>query len=352
MNNNSNSQIPIPESRIPNPEPRTPIPEPRFPIPESRIMRDEFIREVIHHMHSDESIYFVAADFGSPVLDELRNKFPDRFINVGIAEQNLINVSVGLALEGATVFAYAIASFITMRCYEQIRVNLAVLSELKELNVNLVGVGAGFSYVCSGPSHQALEDISIMRTLPNLDIISPPDWFVSKESVKYCIEKKTPKYIRLDGMALSQVYSDTVLPDFKDGFAEIRKGMDICIISTGYMTQKAIDISREEGKNGAKIAVIDVFKLNDINEDLLVNLISKYKRIITLEEGFKNKGGLDSMILFLLNKYKICIDFNSFGLSNGYKFELGTREELHENYGVGKKHLLSLLRSDKEGTGK
>ena len=105
-------------------------------------------------MKTDEIIFFVSADFGSPVLDDIRADFPDRFLNVGIAEQNLINVSAGLALEGFTVFAYAIAPFITMRCFEQLRVNLALLSEVRDMNVNLIGVGAGYSYVVSGPTHQ------------------------------------------------------------------------------------------------------------------------------------------------------------------------------------------------------
>ena len=106
-------------------------------------MRDAFLRKIHKEMDYDRNIFFVSADFGSPVLDEIRRDYPERFINVGIAEQNLINISAGLSLEGFKVFAYAIAPFITMRCFEQLRVNLALLSEVRELNVNLVGVGAG-----------------------------------------------------------------------------------------------------------------------------------------------------------------------------------------------------------------
>ena len=108
-------------------------------------MRDVFLERIFQEMGSDDSIFFVSADFGSPVLDKIRDDFSDRFINVGVAEQNLINISAGLALEGFSVFAYAIAPFITMRCYEQIRVSLALLSEVRPMNVNLIGVGAGYS---------------------------------------------------------------------------------------------------------------------------------------------------------------------------------------------------------------
>ena len=114
-------------------------------------MRDALLDRVWRSMATDDKVFFATADFGSPVLDKIRADHPDRFVNVGIAEQQLINVSVGLALEGYTVFAYAIAPFITMRCYEQIRVSLALLSEVRPMNVNLIGVGAGYSYVVSGP---------------------------------------------------------------------------------------------------------------------------------------------------------------------------------------------------------
>ncbi len=118
-----------------------------------QIMRDVLIEQIYQKMFDDERIFFLSADLGSPVLDKVREQFEDRFINVGIAEQNLINVSTGLAFEGFTVYAYAIAPFLTMRAYEQLRVNLSLSSELMELNVNLIGVGAGLSYDVSGPTH-------------------------------------------------------------------------------------------------------------------------------------------------------------------------------------------------------
>ena len=124
-------------------------------------MRDAFLRRIYEAMNFDKKIFFISADFGSPVLDDIRKDFPKRFINVGVAEQNLINISAGLSLEGYKVFAYAIAPFITMRCFEQLRVNLALLSEVRDINVTLIGVGAGYSYVVSGPTHQCLSLIHI-----------------------------------------------------------------------------------------------------------------------------------------------------------------------------------------------
>ena len=114
-----------------------------------KTMRDALIEGIYRRMHDDRQIYFLSADMGAPILDKLRVDFKDRFINVGIAEQNLVNVAAGLALEGFTVYAYAIAPFL-LRSYEQIRVNLALSSQVRELNVNIIGVGAGVSYDIRG----------------------------------------------------------------------------------------------------------------------------------------------------------------------------------------------------------
>ncbi|MDD5085010.1 MAG: transketolase, partial [Candidatus Omnitrophica bacterium] len=171
-----------------------------------KVMRDVLISGIHERMLVDKKIFFLSADFGAPVLDALKDTFKDRFINVGIAEQNLINVSTGLALEGFTVFAYAIAPFITMRAYEQVRVNLALHAEIKELNVNLIGVGAGLSYDISGPTHHSLEDLAIMRLLPNVMVFSPSDCVVASSYLDVLIKCKKPKYIRLDGKPVDRIY--------------------------------------------------------------------------------------------------------------------------------------------------
>jgi len=177
-------------------------------------------------MAVDNKIFFVSADFGSPVLDKIRADFPSRFINVGIAEQNLINISAGLALEGYTVFAYAIAPFITMRCYEQIRVSLALLSEVRPMNVNLIGVGAGYSYVVSGPTHQCYEDITLMRALPNFQVLSPADHISAGALFDRCVKKTGPKYLRFDAQLLPVIY-ESEPPNLNYGFHITHFGGDV-----------------------------------------------------------------------------------------------------------------------------
>lgn len=308
-------------------------------------MRDVFIEEIHHRMYEDNDILFISADFGSPKLDSIRKDFKDRFINVGIAEQNLINISTGLALEGYTVYAYAIAPFLTMRAYEQIRINISLHSQLKDMNINIIGVGTGLSYDVTGPTHHCLEDISIMMTLPNITIFSPSDWILSQKFVDYSIKIKRPKYIRFDGKFLPQIYEkeDIVL---EKGFYEIKKGKDICLISTGYMTHKAIDIANTLVTDNINIGVVDIFLLKPLNEDLFFDAIKRYKWVVTLEEAFINKGGLDSLISSILDRNDIenSIRSKRLGFKDTYIFDIGDREYLHKLYGLDNDNIIKIIK--------
>ena len=304
-------------------------------------MRDALIERIWVKMKNNKNIFFVSADFGSPVLDKIRNDFPNQFVNVGVAEQNLINVSVGLALEGYIVFVYAIAPFIPMRCYEQIRVNIALLSEVRPMNINLIAVGAGVSYAISGPTHQCYEDISLMRALPNLTILSPSDHIVSKCMFDYCVNNKKPKYIRLDVQPLPVLY-DKYAVDIEDGFYEyFSQDGGTCFISTGYMTHTALKVSQ---KLTNKVTVIDIFNLTGFSYEKLKKILSLYSRVITFEEGFYGRGGLDSIIFNMLLNENTKV-FN-IGVKPKYTFKIGSRSELHEEVGISIGAILEKIKSN------
>lgn len=306
-----------------------------------KTMRDVFIDVLYEKMKKNDKIFFLSADFGSPSLDRLRKDFKDRFINVGIAEQNLINTAVGLALENYIVYAYAIAPFITMRPYEQIRQNLAIASQTKTLNVNLIGVGAGLSYGLSGPSHHCLEDISIMRTLPNFMVFSPSDWKLAERFVDYSIKVKMPKYLRLDGKPLPEIYQKTNRVIFEQGFCELLRGNKICLVSTGFMTHQALKVA----KSFKNIGVIDVFMLKPLKENLLFNMLKKYRYLITLEEGFINRGGLDTLVSKILTNKHAGIPLKSLGFGDKYLFEVGDRNYLHKLNKLDEGNLVRIIKN-------
>lgn len=316
-----------------------------MPHSKTKTMRDALIEEIGENMRRNDRIFFLSADMGAPSLDRLREMFKDRFINVGIAEQNLVNVAAGLALEGFVVYAYAIAGFLTMRAYEQIRINLALSSQCRDINVNLVGVGTGISYDMAGPSHHCLEDISVIRTLPNILICSPADWITTKKFVDFSIRDKNPKYIRLDGKALPPIYPQETIFDWQAGFCQLAEGYDTCIVATGWMTHKALRIAEKLSKRNGNIGVIDVFMLRPFNEVLFFETVKEYKTIITLEESFVGKGGLDSLISNILraNNSNICLQRVGFG--DTYIFESGNREYLSGLGGFGENNVIELIKN-------
>lgn len=297
---------------------------------EVRVMREVMINKICEKMSRQNNIFFLSDDFGASALDKLRSKFKNRFLNVGIAEQNLINISAGLSLEGFIVYAYGIIPFITMRAYEQIKNNISLISQIREMNINLIGVGAGLSYDISGPSHHAIEDICIMRILPNFIIFSPSDWVLVDQFVDFSIKVRKPKYIRLDSKPLPQIYKQGQKINLETGFYELVEGEEVCIVSTGYMTHKALKVAKKLYKKKLNIGVIDIFFLKSVNSDLFYKTLEKYECVITLEEGFIDKGGLDSLILNLLNSKNSKLKLKKIGFKDKYVFEVGSREHLHK----------------------
>lgn len=306
-----------------------------------KAMRDVFIEVLTLKMAEDDKIFFLSADFGSPSLDKLRELYPQRFINVGIAEQNLINVATGLALEGFKVYAYAIAPFVTMRCFEQIRVNLAILSQVRPMCVNIIGVGAGFSYDMSGPTHHCLEDLSIMGTLPNLEVFSPSDWNSATQYVDETLHTGI-RYLRFDA---KPVYNLSSQADFsaKVGFRVLKEGADCALLSTGFMSHKAVEYAEALMKEGLSVGVIDVFLPASFNYQSMEEVLKPYSKLISLEEGIGGAGGLDGKLLHFLNATGIKKAYFPLSMKGQYSFEIGSRDSLHTNFEMDIEKIQNIL---------
>ncbi|MFC1633245.1 transketolase family protein [Planctomycetota bacterium] len=310
---------------------------------QTKTMRDALIERIYCRMKENDRIFFVSADMGAPALDKLREDFSDRFVNVGIAEQNLINLAAGLSLEGFTVYAYAIAGFISMRAYEQIRTNLALLSQQRRINVNLIAVGGGVSYDMSGPSHHCLEDLAIIRTLPNIALCSPSDWVVAEDFVDFSINVSGPKYIRLDGKPLPRIYDGDSRVEWEEGFHELASGDEVCIVSTGYMTHKALAIAETLRAEGRRVGVIDMFLLKSFNAEALFALLQKYQSIVTMEEAFVNKGGLDSLVSTLLGSRDSKARLVRLGFKDQYVSAYGSRDFLYAQNQIDDKKIIETI---------
>ncbi len=264
-------------------------------------MRDTFSDTVYELARGDRDIILVTSDTGAICHDKFREELPDQYINVGIAEQNMIGLAAGLAMSGKKVFVYAIVPFATMRCYEQIRVNLCCMN----LPVTVTGIGAGFDYSTLGPTHHGSEDIALMRLLPCMTVYSPPDSIAADSITRIAAAEPGPKYIRLDRTGVPLIYEGRN-EDFTRGMAVLRTGADICIAATGRMVLNALSAADILGSRGIETTVIDIYRLKPLNEDMLFNTVKDFDFIVTMEEHFLN-GGLGTLVNeMLVRKGKRC----------------------------------------------
>ena len=198
-------------------------------------MRDRFISELLQRAKSDQKILLITGDLGFGVFDKYREELPDQFINAGVSEQNMTALACGLALEGFKVFTYSIGNFPTLRCLEQIRNDVCY----HDANVTVVSIGGGFSYGQLGVSHFATEDLSIMRAIPNLTILTPSGEQQVAEMVQGIDEIQGPKYIRLDKDSAPHIPSRT---PFELGRVErLVEGSDGTLICIGGIFERGIN---------------------------------------------------------------------------------------------------------------
>jgi transketolase len=182
-----------------------------------------------------------------------------------------------------------------------------------------------------------------MRTLPNLTVFSPSDWVLAEAFVDYSIRIKKPKYLRFDGKPLPQIYLNLEDMDLVSGFKELRKGEKICLVATGYMTHKAIDIADLLTDKNIDIGVIDIFMLKPFNEDLFFESLSQYSYAITLEEAFINKGGLDSLVASVMDRRNSKMRLKRLGFEDAYVFDMGSREHLHKINHLDEKSIIKII---------
>jgi len=253
-------------------------------------MRDTFVREITKAAEKNDRIVILAGDIGYKLFDDFIKKFPKRFYNCGVAEANMTTVAAGLALKGFLPITYTIATFNVYKTVEQIKVDVCY----PNLGVIIVGVGAGLSYADLGATHHSTEDIGVLRSIPNLNIISPADPMELKSLVPQIIKKNKPTYLRIGKKGERNVYKS--VPKIKLGeWKEIFKGKRICIISSGNIIVNANDAIKELKKINIFPSLISAHSIKPIDKLMLKKIFKKYRFIVTLEEH-SGIGGLFSSI--------------------------------------------------------
>ena len=306
-------------------------------------IRDAFFDEIYRIGSRDRNVVFLTDDMDAFSLRKFRQDFPTQFINVGVAEQNLVNLAAGLATCGKRVFAYGIASFVTMRCFEQIKVNLCSMN----LPVTIIGVGAGFSFGFDGPTHHGTQDIAIMRALPEMTIYNPSDISLASACAQLAYKSHGPVYVRLDKGRFPVLSSEA--DDFSEGFRVLKPLQDINIVSTGFMTPRTLFIATELEKRSIYVGVVDLFRLKPIGERFILKVLGRSKEIVTVEEN-SIVGGVGTIVAEVLADNQMNIRLRRVAAQDKQFIQYGSREWFHATNRLDEASIVASFLSQPETT--
>lgn len=298
-------------------------------------MRNAYLAALYDLARDNKNILALISDNGAVVYDKYRRDFPDQYFNFGISEANMISSAAGLASCGKIPFAYTISSFLTMRAFEQIRIDVC----LQKMNVKLVGIGAGFVYSNLGPTHQATEDISLMRSLPNMTILSPADPLEAKYATYAAAKVIGPVYLRLATGGTPALYKTEY--DFKLGEAvTLKDGKDLAIISTGGIIYELLRAAEELEGLGISARIINVHTIKPIDKKAIIKAARETGAVLTLEEHVID-GGLGSAVAEVISEGNIRpVKFKRLGLDNRFPAGYGTYDEMKETNGLSRKDIV------------
>lgn len=300
---------------------------------EQKATRDGFGDGLVIAGKNNSNVVVFSADLTeSTRCEKFKNKFSKRFLEVGVAEQNMVGLAAGLALEGFVPFCSSYAVFNPGRNWEQIRVSVCY----NKANVKIAGHHAGLTVGADGATHQALEDIALMRVLPNMIVLSPCDYEEAKKATIVAAKYKGPIYIRL-ARAKSPIFT-TSKTNFKIGKAEIFKpGEDVTIIATGPLVYESLLAARELFKKKISAEVINCSSIKPLDKQTILKSVKKTRRVVTVEDH-QVIGGLGSAIAELLSQY-YPLPIRIVGVEDMFG-ESGQPRELLDKYGLNKENII------------
>jgi transketolase len=291
-------------------------------------MRDAFFERVVQIAKSDQRVIFLSADHGAFALKEFESLMPDRYINVGISEQNMIGVAAGLAASGKIVFAYGISPFVSLRVMEQLTLDVAAM----RLPVNVVSVGAGFTYSTDGPTHHGLQDLPAVLTIPDLNILNSSDPVNSRAFVDYAVASERPNYIRIEKGEFPVLKLDHAF-DVERGFSIASTGGGILLISTGSIIHEIVVALPEiERRTGEKVTLIDLFAPSVATNELTKQYIRNSTAVYVIEESYST--GISSVIALSIARNGINVPLRVIAPKTMYYFASGDRALLKREGGL------------------
>jgi transketolase len=276
----------------------------------------------------DEKIFLLTPDMGFSVFEHFKEKYPDRFLNTGIAEQNTVGIAAGLALSGFKPYIYSIAPFALMRCYEQIRLDAAYM----QLNIKIVGAGGGVAYGSAGTTHHIIEDFAIAKVLPGMIVCAPADPVEARQIFEQSLCTESPMYIRLAKNNEPLVHAPADVINIGKVF-RLKKGNDLEIITTGTITNRVIEWLPEIERQGISVGVTVFSTIKPLDTEFLDELINSEKNILIIEEH-NIIGGLGESICAYLAIKSAKNKIRHLGIPDVYSHYVGSQQFILDKFGL------------------
>lgn len=299
-------------------------------------MRDAFVRALSELAAEDERVMLVNGDLGFGVLTDFIHRFPDQYVNAGVAEQNMTAVACGMALTGARAYTYSIGNFPTLRCLEQLRNDVCY----HRANVTVVAVGGGFSYGQLGVSHFATEDLSVMRSLPGMCVVAPSDPWQAYELTRQLHERGGPAYLRIDKGSAGLAAGEVELGKAR----QVLEGNDAVLFSTGAILSEALAAAEALFEDGIRLRLTDVHTVKPLDVDTICAAAAECGHVFTLEEHVVT-GGLGGAIAEACAEAGIALkSFRRLGLPDVFPEVVGDQSYLRACYGLDSASIADVVR--------
>lgn len=302
-------------------------------------MRNAFSEALYEEATGNPDLYIVVSDI-SPAgsIAKFRSRYPNRFINVGVAEQSMIGICAGLALKGCQPFAYTIATFSLYRPFEMIRDDLGY----QNLPVTVVGMGAGLVYSTLGGTHHAQEDIAVAGAIPNMQIVAPCDPLECVEATRWCARQRNgPVYLRI-GKAGEPVLTKDAEPWRFGKIRYLRRGTEICILSYGIITGMAMTVADRLASQGKSVSLASVHTMKPLDREGIAEALSRHRHVIVIEEHAP-QGGLAAQAKQIAWDRRAGCRLDAFTLQDAFIHKYGSHDDLLAAHGLNAERILAAV---------
>lgn len=302
-------------------------------------MRNTFSETLYAEATANPDVYIVVADI-SPAgsMAKFSSEYPERFINVGVAEQSMIGIAAGLALKGCQPFAYTIATFSLYRPFEMIRDDLCY----QNLPVTVVGMGAGVIYSTLGGTHHTQEDIAIASALPNMQVLAPCDPLECVEATRWCARQKNgPVYLRI-GKAGEPVLTAQAEPWQFGKLRYLRRGSDVCILTYGVITAMATEIADRLAAQGRSVSLVSAHTLKPLDRDGITAALQQHRHVVVIEEHAP-QGGLAPQVKQIAWDVRASCRLDTFTLQDAFIHNYGSTNDLLAAHGLSPERILAAI---------